>query len=116
MVLITIQFLPPFLLVIFATVYANNATDPIALACYTTMANPSQERTGVSLENDALLSEHDNAELAEQSTGAMKLAQLVEKLPCNILLFGQKFTWNLVVASITAVILSQVLGVVGLGG
>jgi len=123
MIAVTIQFLPPFILIVYGTIGVNDAMDPIVNLCYTIMASPSYDP---SVDSDYFTAsaestlfncpDHDDGEFAEQTAGAMKLALLIEKTPCVVLLLGWRISMSSVVTSIAAILLSQALGAVGLGG
>ena len=117
----TVEFLPPFMLLIYGTLSVNDTMEPIVNRCYTIMVSPNHvvsedaqhSRTSV---NNSPTNHGDQREtFAEQTTGAMKLALLVEKMPCTILLLGWKVSWGTILTSIAAILLTQSLGAVGLG-
>ena len=110
------------MLLVYGTIRVNDMMDPIANICYTIMASPTYD--GSKVVNYSTTSEDSNiarcavedGTFAEETTGAMKLALLVEKVPCTMLLLGWKISWSGILTSIAAVLVTQALGAVGLGG
>jgi hypothetical protein len=122
MVALSAELVAPFILLTFAAVAANGSMAPIANVCYIIMAAPKRDptervpRATRSSQQDGTTLVFDQHETyADQSTGAMKLALLVEKMPCTLLLLGWKISWSAVLACTAAALLSQALGAVGLG-
>lgn len=96
----------------------NDVMDPIANTCYTIMASPKRISSmhAQTLENISNSSDDQLKSFQDQSTGAMKLALLVKEMPCTLLLLGWKVSWTAVLTTVAAVLFSQGLGAVGLGG
>lgn len=110
--------MPPFLLLVYGTISVNDVMDPIVNTCYTIMACPSRILSvdAQALEEGSGSSDDQLKSFQDQSTGAMKLALLVKEMPCTLLLFGWKVSWTAVLTTVAAVLFSQGLGAVGLGG
>lgn len=110
------------MLLVYGTISVNDVMDPMVNICYTIMASPCYDPSKdinystTSAESNIASCAVEDGTFAEETTGAMKLALLVEKVPCTMLLLGWKISWSGILTSIAAVLLTQALGAVGLGG
>jgi hypothetical protein len=112
----SLELLPPFVLLVYGTIRVNDMMEPIINMCYVIMACPNRPSPmQAQFLEDGLISSDDHHKSSEdQSSGAMKLALLVKKMPCTLLLFGWKVSWSAVLTTIAAVLFSQGIGAVGL--
>jgi hypothetical protein len=121
-------FLPPLLLVLFAMIQANQRAEEIAAAAVWLVARSglASGRRPAAPEASALLSaapreepgagpSADDPTLANVHSGldSMKMQLLAEKAPCELRIFGTKFTGRGVVSALSVLVFTQLLVVFG---
>jgi len=112
MLAVSVEFLIPFVLLVYGTIRVNDLVEPMAKVCYTLMSSPTHVPPPRSSNRTRRLAEVPNRAdsretFAEQTTVAMKLAVLVKEMPCTILLLGWKVSWKDVLATSAAVVVTQ---------